>query len=31
MIVNPDKCQVIITDKRKDDHANKNIVIDNKQ
>lgn len=31
MIVNPDKSQVIITDKRKDDHANKNIVIDNKQ
>ena len=31
MIVNPDKFQVIITDKKKRDHTNENIVIDNKQ
>ena len=31
MIVNPDKFQVIITDKKKGDHTNENIVIDNKQ
>ena len=30
-IVNPDKFQVIIIDKKKRDHANENIVIDNKQ
>ena len=31
MIVNPDKFQVIIIDKKKGDHANENVVIDNKQ
>ena len=31
MIVNPDKFQVIIIDKKKGDHSNKNVVIDNKQ
>ena len=30
-IVNPDKFQVVIIDKKKRDHANENIVIDNKQ
>ena len=29
MIVNPDKFQVIIIDKKKSDHANENVVIDN--
>ena len=31
MIVNPDKFQVIIIDKKKGDHTNENVVIDNKQ
>ena len=31
IIVNPDKFQVIIIDKKKEDHANENVVIDNKQ
>ena len=31
MIVNPDKFQVIIIDKKKEDHTNENVVIDNKQ
>ena len=31
MMVKPDKFQVIIIDKRKRDHTNENIVIDNKQ
>ena len=31
MMVKPDKFQVIIIDKRKGDHTNENIVIDNKQ
>ena len=31
MIVNPDKSQVIIIDKKKGDHTNENVVIDNKQ
>ena len=30
-IVNPDKFQVIIIDKKKGDHTNENVVIDNKQ
>ena len=29
MIVNPDKFQVIIIDKKKSDHANENVVVDN--
>ena len=29
MIVNPDKFQVIIIDKKKSDHTNENVVIDN--
>ena len=31
MIVNPDKLQVIIIDKEKEDGTNENVVIDNKQ
>ena len=31
MIVNPDKFQVIIIDKKKGDHTNEDVVIDNKQ
>ena len=31
MIVNPDRFQVIIIDKKKGDHTNENAVIDNKQ
>ena len=31
MIVKPDKFQEIINDKRKGDHTNENVVIDNKQ
>ena len=31
MIVNPDEFQVIITHKKKGDHTNENVVIDNKQ
>ena len=31
IIVNPNKFQVIIIDKRKGDHTNENIAIDNKQ
>ena len=31
MMVNPDKFQVIIIDKKKGDHTNENVVIDNKQ
>ena len=31
MIVNPDKFQVTIIDKKKGDHTNENVVIDNKQ
>ena len=31
MIVNPDKFQVIITNTKKRDHTNENVVIDNKQ
>ena len=31
MIVNPDKFQIIILDKKKGDHTNENIVIDNKK
>ena len=31
MIVNPDKFQVIIIDKKKGDHTNENVFIDNKQ
>ena len=31
MIVNPDKFQVIIIDKKKGDHTNEKVVIDNKQ
>ena len=31
MIVNPDKFQVIIIDKKEGDHTNENVVIDNKQ
>ena len=29
MIVNPDKFQVIIIDKKKSDHTNENVVVDN--
>ena len=31
MIVNPDKFQIIILDKKKGDHTNENVVIDNKK
>ena len=31
MIVNPDKFQIIILDKKKEDHTNENVVIDNKK
>ena len=31
MIVNPDKFQVVIVYKKKGDHTNENVVIDNKQ
>ena len=31
MIVDPDKFQVIIIDKKKGDHTNEKVVIDNKQ
>ena len=31
MIVNPDKSQAIILDKRKSDHANERVNIDNEQ
>ena len=31
MKVNPDKFQVIILDKKKGDHTDENVVIDNKQ
>ena len=31
MIVNPDKFQVVIIYKKKGDHTNENVVIDNKQ
>ena len=31
MIVNPDKFQILILDKKKEDHTNENVVIDNKK
>ena len=31
MIVNPDKFHVTVIDKKKGDHTNENVVIDNKQ
>ena len=31
MIVNPDKFQIIILDKKKGDHTNENVVLDNKK